>query len=224
MPKKKSKISKTNHHSSKRENKDSRFEKFKATYLTKKYLTIYIIIILLLITLFLFKNQIIVATVNGEPITRFTLINELESKSGKRALESIITKTLVIQEARKKNISVTEAEINDEIKKIEENLKKQGQTLDDVLKLQGTNIETVREQIKLNLLMKKLLEKDIAVTDKEVSEYIDKNKGTKPENLSDDEYKKQVKNQLEQQKFQEKAQAYIKKLQDNSRVNYYLNF
>jgi len=198
--------------------------KIKEKYLNKKYILIFLILLVLIALFLVFKKQIIVASVNGEPITRIKLIRELESQSGKRALETIISKTLVLQEAKKKNISVREEEIDKEIQKIEENLKSQGQKLEDILKLQGTTIETVKEQIKLNLLMKKILQKDINVSEKEVSEYIDKNKGSKPETISDQEYKKQVRTQLEQQKFQEKAQEYLKKLRDKASVNYYLNF
>ncbi|MBI2031094.1 MAG: SurA N-terminal domain-containing protein [Candidatus Levybacteria bacterium] len=202
---------------------DTSFAKFKNNYLTKKYLSIFFLVVIILSGLYIFRNQIIVATVNGEPINRFTLINELEKLSGKRALETIVTKTLVMQDAKKKNVSVTEDEINSEIKKIEENLKAQGQTLEDVLKLQGATLDTVREQITLNLLMKKLLGKDIAVSDSEILDYVEKNKEIKPESMPEEEYKKQVKTQLEQQKFQEKAQTYIKKLQDSAQINYYLN-
>jgi len=191
-------------------------------YFTKKNLIIVVLIIIISAVLYLSKNQLIVATVNGEPINRFTFINELEKQDGKRILESLVSKTLVLQEAKKKNINITPSEIDSEIKNIEDNLKTRGQTLDQVLKLQGITMDTVKDQIKLNLLMKKLLGANVSVTDKEVSDYMEKNKSLIPEGTNPDESKKQIKTQLEQQKFQEKAQEFMKNLQDKAKIKYFL--
>lgn len=151
-----------------------------------------------------------------------TFINELEKQDGKRVLESLISKTLVLQEARNKNINITSDEMTSEIKNIEESLKARGQTLDQILKLQGITIDSVKDQIKLNLIMKKLLGDRVSVTDKEISEYIEKNKNLIPEGSSPDEAKKQVKTQLEQQKFQEKGQEFMKDLQSKAKINYFI--
>ena len=52
-----------------------------------------------------------VAVVNGEEISRDTLANVLINIYGEEGLERIIRRTLVKQEAKKRNITVTEEEI-----------------------------------------------------------------------------------------------------------------
>ena len=222
MPAKKVLKQKSNFSSGENKNITKTFGSLKDKYFTKKYIIIALLIILIAGILFTSRNQIIVATVNGEPINRFTLINELEKQDGKRVMESIVSKTLVLQEAKKKNIVVTQNEIDSEIKKIEEGLKARGQTLNQVLQLQGVTIDVVQEQIKLNLIMKKILGDKITVSDKEVADYIEKNKPEAPEGTKPEDLRVQIKTQLEQQKFQEKAQEFMKNLQDKAKINYYI--
>lgn len=222
MPVKKPAKQKLNSLSEENKNVHPNSTGFKEKYLTKKYITIALLVIIVAGILFTFKNQLIVATVNGEPINRFAFINELEKQDGKRVMESIVSKTLVLQEAKKKNIVISQGDIDAEIKKIEESLKARGQTLDQVLQLQGVTIDVVQEQIKLNLMMKKLLGDKIAVSDKDVADYLEKNKSTLPEGTNPEDAKTQAKSQLEQQKFQEKAQEFMKSLQDKAKINYYI--
>ena len=222
MPAKKAVKQKSNLSSGENKTITETFGSLKDKYFTKKYIIIALLIILIAGILFTSRNQIIVATVNGEPINRFTLINELEKQDGKRVMESIVSKTLVLQEAKKKNIVVTQNEIDSEIKKIEEGLKARGQTLNQVLQLQGVTIDVVQEQIKLNLIMKKILGDKITVSDKEVADYIEKNKPEAPEGTKPEDLRVQIKTQLEQQKFQEKAQEFMKNLQDKAKINYYI--
>ena len=222
MPAKKVVKQKSNLSSGENKTVTKTFGSLKDKYFTKKYIIIALLIILIAGILFTSRNQIIVATVNGEPINRFTLINELEKQDGKRVMESIVSKTLVLQEAKKKNIVVTKNEIDSEIKKIEEGLKARGQTLNQVLQLQGVTIDVVQEQIKLNLIMKKILGDKITVSDKEVADYIEKNKPEAPEGTKPEDLRVQIKTQLEQQKSQEKAQEFMKNLQDKAKINYYI--
>lgn len=189
-------------------------------YLNKRNVVIALVVIFIVATIYLLRNQLIVATVNGEPINRLTLINQLEKQAGKKVLEGLITNTLILQEAKNKNITVSSDEVNSEIKKIDDNLKKQGQSLDQALALQGLTIDVVKEQVKTSLIVKKLLAGKISVSDKDVSDYIDKNKESIPKDAKLEDTKKQVRQQLEQQKLQEKYQELIKSLQDKAKINY----
>ena len=168
----------------------------------------------------LLRNQLIVATVNGESINRLTLINQLEKQAGKKVLEGLVTNTLILQEAKSKNITVSNDEVSSEIKNIDDNLKKQGQSLDQALMLQGLTMDVVREQVKTSLIVRKLLAGKISVSDKDISDYIDKNKESIPKDSDLEDTKKQARQQLEQHKFQEKYQELIKSLQDKAKINY----
>ena len=191
-------------------------------FLNKRNIILALVVVLVLAILILLKNQFIVVSVNGESINRLTLIRELEKQAGKKVLEGLVTNTLILQEAKKRNITITDNELNAEIKNIDENLKKRGQSLDQVLTLQGLTIDKVKDQIKLNLIMKKLLSDKISVSDKDVSDYIEKNSKLIPQGANPDDTKNQVRQQLEQQKLQEEGQELIKSLQDKAKINYFI--
>jgi parvulin-like peptidyl-prolyl isomerase len=181
------------------------------------------VIIALLALAFFFRSLFIVAIVNGQPITRLAYINELEQTAGKQAMNSLVTKTLILQEAKKNNVTVSQKEVDDQIKTIQDNLAKQGQQLDSVLALQGMTQASLREQIYLQKLVEKMVGKNITVSDKEIADYIDKNKDSLPQNTSEADLKKQVHDQLYQQKLNDKVQTWIQGLQQKAKVSYLIS-
>ncbi len=183
-----------------------------------------LIIIVLIILAFLLKGLFVAALVNGQPITRLTVIAELEKQGGKQTLASLVNQTLILQEAKKKNINVTQKEIDTQSKQIEDSLKKQGQNLDTALAVQGMTRQDFLMQLKLRSLVEKLLGDQIKVTDQEVSDYIEKNKDTLPTNLKEDEIKTGVKEQLKQQKMASMSQSWLANLTKNAKINYFVNY
>ena len=183
-----------------------------------------LVIIVLIALGFLFKDLFIAALVNGQPITRFALIRELEKQGGKQTLASLVNQTLILQEAKKKKIEVSQKEIDTLAKQIEESLKSQGQDLNTALTMQGLTKQDFLLQLKLRSLVEKLLADKIEVTDKEVAEYIEKNQETLPENLKEDEIKKGVREQLKQQKLASASQAWLAELNKNAKINYFVNY
>src|SRR3990167_8603459 len=79
-------------------------------------------IIVFLALILLARRQLLAATVNGEPIGRLAVIAELEKQGGKNTLDSLITETIILQQAKKKNVTVTDKEIDKQIKDIEKSL------------------------------------------------------------------------------------------------------
>lgn len=187
---------------------------------------IYILIgiLVLIAALFYFKGFFVAALVNGQPISRLTLIAELEKQGGKQALSSLVNQTLILQEAKKKNINVSQEEIDTQSKQIEDSLKKQGQSLDTALAVQGMTRQDFLMQLKIRSLVEKLLADQIKVTDKEINEYIEKNKDTLPTDLKEDEIKKGVMEQLKQQKMTSKSQEWLANLTKNAKINYFVNY
>lgn len=183
-----------------------------------------LVIIILAGTLYYFKNQFIVATVDGKPIFRLTLIRELEKKAGKEVLDSLITEILILQEAKKENVVISEDEIKEEIRQIEESFSSQGQDLDQLLEVQGMTRDELGEQIRVQKIVEEIVGKDISVTDEEIDEYIEENKDFIPQESDIGEVRASVKGQLEQQKVNEKAQLWIQSLQDKAKINNLLRF
>ena len=173
--------------------------------------------------LYLGRNLIVAAIVNGQPISRIAVIRELEKQGGKQALDSLVTKQLILQESRKKSISVSQKEIDDEMKKIEKNLEAQGQKLDQVLALQGMTKDTLVEQIKLQKMLEKMVGK-IEVTEKEIDEYIEENIDSLPQDQEEATLRSNVKNSLTQQKLNTKAQEILENLRKNAKINYFVQY
>lgn len=224
MPTKKVEIKKTTITRRKLRRKLSNASVIKAfsSKINKKKLAILLVFIILAGILYYFRGQFIIATVNGRPISRLALIKELENQAGKRTLESLIAKTLIIQEAKRQKIAVSDDEINQRINQIEESFSGQGQSLDQMLELQGMSRDELIKEIKMQIIAEKIAGKDIEVTDEEVNNYLEENKGFIPKDSNVEEIKTGVKQQLEQQKINEKIQSWIQSLRDNAKINYLL--
>ncbi len=170
------------------------------------------------------KGLAVAAVVNGKPISRISVIKELEKQSGKSALESLIRKQLIDEEVRGKNISVSKEDVDQEMKKIEAQVALQGGTLNDVLQQQGMTESQLREQIEIQKKLEKLLGDKVSVSDAEVEAYIAKNKIELPKDKQPEEAKAGLKDQLKQQKFQQEAQQWIADLTSKAKIQYYVNY
>ena len=191
----------------------------------KKSLVVGIVtVICIAFLLYYFRGIFIAAVVNGEPIYRVQVISELEKQGGKQVLDSLVTEKLILGEAKKKNISVSQEEIASELKKIEDNLSKQGQSIDQVLSLQGMTRESLSQRIRIQKIIEKIVGKDIQVTDKEIDDYLEKNKDTLPEGQKPEELRVTVKQQLTQQKLGQKVQSWIADLQKNAKTLYFVKY
>ncbi len=158
-----------------------------------------------------------IATVNGEKITRDELADRLIKQSGKEVLDQMITEKLIAQEAKKKGINISEAEIN---KKIEE-VKKQfpdEKTFQSQLDANNLTLESLKEQIKLQLIVEKALKGKVKVTDKEIKSYYNENKNTFFKGKKFDEVKDQIKEELEYQSLSFQAQSWIGSLKKKAKI------
>lgn len=185
----------------------------------RAYLFIAIGVIALIALLYFFRSVFIVAMVNGEPITRLAVIEELEAQGGKQVTDSLVTQTLIRQDAKNKGITVSQEEIDAEMKTVEELYSAQGQDLEQVLSLRGMTRDDLVSQIELKILLDKLVG-DATVTDEEVTEFIEQNNESYGGTLTEED----VRAQLEDQKFSEQSSDYITKLQEGANINYFINY
>lgn len=190
--------------------------------ISQKTAILSLVILLLLLTLYTFKGQFVVALVNGRPIFRTTLISELEKQAGQKVLDSLITRSLVLQEAGKQKVTVSNEEVNKEIKSLEDNFTKQGQSLDQLLAAQGMVRKDLEEQIRLQKIVEKILIKEVTVSDQEIKDYFDKNKDSLYKTSKFEDVREEIKKQLEQEKLSEKVQTWISSLRESAKINYFL--
>jgi foldase protein PrsA len=172
--------------------------------------------VILLFALALSKGYVFVALVNNKPIFRFQLNQTMMARFGKQTLEGMISEQLIGEEAQKNGIVITQAEID---KQEEEVLKSFGGkvTLDELLKFQGTTKSEFDGQMRLQLMVNKLLAKEISITDEEIAAYQETNKATL---VSTDEagLKDEARKALTEQKINEKIQPWFTELKNKAKI------
>lgn len=172
----------------------------------------------------LFKSIFIAAVVNGEPITRFSVISILEQQGGKTTLESLITKKLILQEMKKRNISVTQSDLDSEIKIINSNLESQGSNLDQALTSRGMTKSDLNDELKIQIGLNKMVGTNVTVTEKEIDDFVTANKSQMAQGTSDAQFREQVTLQLKQQKLQTETQNFIKSLFDKAKITHFVSY
>jgi len=190
----------------------------------KQYVVLFVILVLIAFLAFKNRGLFVAAVVNGKPISRLDVVKEAEKQSGKQTINNLVRNSLIEQEAKKQKVTVSEKEINEEIKKVDANLSKQGQKLDQVLATQGINREDLRRLIRLDKLVGKMVGKDIKISDKEIADYIEKNKESLPQDQSEEQLKKTVSSQLKQQALSAKVQSWLAGLQSKAKIQYFVQY
>jgi len=166
-----------------------------------------------------FRGQVVVATVNGRPITRWTLLRRLEQQAGASALDGLITEALVYQEAAQQKVTVADEELAEKIAQLEISLSAQGQKLDQLLEAQGVSRDEMRKQIRLQTLVEKMVGQDVGVTDEEVNEYLETNREFLPEATDTAKLKETVRAQIEQQKLSMAVQTWLSELHEGAKIH-----
>lgn len=179
-----------------------------------------LLVLLLLGLVYLIKDEVIVASVNGKPITRLALIRNLEQQSASAVLENLTLKMLVEQELKKAGVEVTDEEMEAEITKIEDQLSSQGQNLDDLLRAQGLDRAEVKEQLALSKGLEKLLADKVSVTEDEVVAYFEENKEFMGV-MTLDEVRADIETQLKQEKLQAEQQKWFAEIKNSANIKYY---
>lgn len=189
----------------------------------RKYGVIIIAVLILSLFLYFFRGLFLVALVNNKPITRLSLIRRLEKESGQATLENLVIKELILQEARKRGVSISQEDVQEEIDNITEIIEAQGTSLEDALSMQGQTIDDLIENIKIQKTAEEILKDEIQVSDEEVLEYFEENK----EFYEDKEFidlEEEIKEQLSQEKLQVKFSELLENLKNESDIKYLVTF
>ncbi len=196
----------------------------KATSIPRRQLYTWLTLIVILSLVVYFKNLFVVAVVNGQPILRWTVVNQLETSGGQKALESLITETLILQEGKKQNIVISPTEVEEEFKKLQESVTSQGQDFDEALQARELTREALKTNIRLNKTLTKLVEKDVKVNDEDIAKYLETNKDSLPKDKSEEELKKMAVEDLSQEKQSTLAQDLVTRLREQSKIDYWINY
>lgn len=190
----------------------------------RRSLVLAIVVIVLILAIYLGKGLVVAALVNGQPVSRLSIIHDLEKQSGKAALDAVVTRVLVFQEADKKHITVSEKDIDGEISRIRTQFQAQGQNLDQLLSTQGLTKEKFRDEVKVQLLVTKILGDQVKVTEKEFNDFLAKNKDLITNEKDQNVAKASLKQQMEQQKLAQKYQEWIATVKKNAKITTFVNY
>jgi len=148
------------------------------------------------------KNAItdknIVAIVNNQKITRQELYSLLVDAYGEDALDVLIRRTLIFQEAEEKGVSITDSEVNQRLEIVvdaEINALMRQYRIKEIADLEkelakvGTNVELLRDkllkkmrkQAEIELLAEKVMIKTITITEEELRDVYEQEYGEKIE-------------------------------------------
>lgn len=162
------------------------------------------------------KGLIVAAIVDNKPIFRWTMNQALVSRYGNQTLENLVTEQLIAAEAKRLRVEVTQSEIDAEQQKILQSFGG-NVTLEEVLKFQGMTKADFDQQIRLQMLLTKLIGKDVTITDEEINAYIADNKAvlvaTETEGM-----RQEAKDALILQKVGENLQPWFTALKEKAKI------
>jgi SurA-like protein len=189
-----------------------------------RQMTIATVILLLAALLYFARGFFFVALVNGQPISRFKLVKQLEKDMGKSYLDNMVTEALIKQEAMKQNIKIEDSEIDVEIVKFEEQFSAQGQTLEAMLELQGMTIEELKDRVRIQKMVEKILVEKSVVTEEDVDQYIEANKEFLPESTDEAQIRADVRLQLSQEKMGMAFNEWYEEAKESARIRYFADW
>lgn len=175
---------------------------------SKKFYIILVIAGILLLAIFK-KGWFVAALVNGSPITNLELQMKLNQQFRTQTLNQVVNEKIIIDEARKNNAMPLQAEIDQKIVELEKNVGGK-ETLDSLLTQQGQTRTGLVDQIRIQLSITKLYDKEATVSAEEVASFVEQNKSqmTATESAAQekeayDTLKNQKLSEIFSQKFQE---------------------
>lgn len=170
------------------------------------------------------KGFVVAAMVNNQPVSRLGILAELEKTQGRKILDQKINEILILQEGRNNNLQINEQDIADRVGKIEEQVKQQGQSLDDALKTAGMTKEELNDQVRMELIVEKILGDKVQITDEEIKTSFDENKAYYPEGTTLDTAKEDIRESLRQQKLSTEFTTWIQDLKNKAKINYFVSY
>ncbi len=165
------------------------------------------------------KNQLIAATVNGQPIFRWELNQRLTDQFGSRMLDALIGEKLILDEARKQNLTVDASEL--EAKKLDISKSLGGMKLEDMLAQQGMSEAEFLQQVKMQLLIEKMLAKEVSPSAQEVEDLLNSKDSTLT--ATDPAQRRlQAEDQIRNAKTSQKFNEWFSQLKQQAKVSRFL--
>ncbi len=121
------------------------------------------------------SGQDVVASVNGEDITKDELYDLMVKQNGQQALDALISQKIIELEAKKQKVTVSDADVQKEMEKYYETYGGQ-EAFKQALEASGYSMDDIKKEMALSLKINKLLEPRIKITEEEMKKYFEENK------------------------------------------------
>lgn len=160
-----------------------------------------------------------VAVVNGQYIPTTTLYGQLMASGGSDTLNNITQQQLILQQAQREKVAVSNNEIQEELNKFKDTTGGEDQYRSS-LKEFGISEDLLRNQIEVRLTLEKILADKIKVSDKEIEDYYNANKEeVDVANEGLEGARERIETQLSEQKLNQESSNYIASLQEGSSIS-----
>lgn len=189
---------------------------------TKKILIVVLSLVIIVGLLFNLRHLYLAALVNKQPVFRWTLYRELEKQGGQQVLDSMINQALILQEAEKQNINISQTEIEAKLNEFRSQVEEQGGSLEDFLLGQGMSLTELEKQIRIQLIIDEILGKDIEIAEEDLVNYFEENQDYFEEGATFEETRADLEEELRQQELVEKFQVWIEELKLKAKIESYL--
>ncbi len=159
-----------------------------------------------------------VAVVNGQYVPTTALYSQLMASGGAETLNNITQQQLILQQAQREKITVSNDEIEKELSTFKESTGGEDQ-YQTSLKEFGISEDLLRNQIEVRLTLEKILADKIKVSDQEIEDYYNANKAeVDVANEGLDAARSRIETQLREQKLSQESSKYIQSLQQSSTI------
>jgi len=144
-------------------------------YRPTKQTYIIVFVIGLLLLGYYKKGWIVAATVNGSPVSNYELLSRINSQYRTQTLNQMVNEKIILDEASKKGVKISQADINNKLSEIEKNVGG-AQALDSLLTQQGQTRDMLNQQLKLQVTIEKLYAGEATISAQEIQAYVTDNK------------------------------------------------
>ncbi len=177
-----------------------------------------VLLAVLVLALFAYKNPkyFVAAVINNKPIFAWDFNAQLQKKFGTRFLDQMIDETLVRDEAVREGVSATDKEIAEKVNQLQAQIGGQ-EAFSQFLNNQGLTPADLNDQIKLKILVDKMLAKKVTVSQKEVEDFLSNNKDSLPSTDSAAQ-RNYAEESLKQQKTNQEFQKWFTDLKTKSKI------
>lgn len=166
---------------------------------------------------FYFKSFFIAATVNGMPVFNFELLSRMNKQFRDQTLSQMVNEKIILSEAAKQGVIVTPTDIDTKMQEIEQNVGGAA-TFDSLLAQQGQTRDSVKSQLKLQIVIEKLYSNEATISAEEVSQFLEQSKDSLRATDSAGQ-EKEATDILKQQKLSQVFNDKFEKIKKDAKIN-----